>query len=134
MNKSNQQLPAAELKTSLSARLAASSPERLSLLQRWSVAARLAGFSSRNLAKLYQVSSRQMERCCRKDLGRSPEEWLNEQRIVAARKLLLEKTSIKGVSLDLGFTDVSLFCRHFKRYHGMTPSAFIALHSRFNRL
>lgn len=100
--------------------------------QFWTLAARKAAYSARILADNSRTNIRQIERYCRKELGRSPQEWLNEQRIIAARKLLAETGSVKRAALELGFKQVSHFCRHFKKAYRMTPSEFLSLHTRLN--
>ena len=83
-----------------------------------------AQYDANALAKLRNVSVRQLQRIFRLQLGRSPQEWLNEQRILAAQKSLGVGNPIKMVALDLGFKQSSHFCRQFKTLSGFTPSQF----------
>ncbi|MEW6306452.1 MAG: helix-turn-helix transcriptional regulator [Verrucomicrobiota bacterium] len=101
-------------------------------LHRWTMLARESGYRAAELARLCRVTVRQLERIYQKELGCSPQEWLNHQRMVAAQMLLLESRTVKMVALRLGFKQESHFCREFKRYHEMTPSEFIDLHRRLN--
>ncbi len=79
------------------------------------------------MAELCQVSPRHLRRCCLTRFGRSTQDWLDEQRIVAARWLLREQRSVKSVSYSLGFKQVSHFSRQFKEYHGVTPTHFLMI-------
>jgi AraC-like DNA-binding protein len=101
--------------------------------QFWSIAARQAGYNLRKLSRNTGIHIRQLERFCRRELGRAPEEWLSEQRIIAARSLLLETDSIKKVAMELGFKQLSHFCRQFKKVYGMTPSEFLLAQDRRNQ-
>lgn len=98
--------------------------------QFWACAARHAKYNAQNLAAHAHLNIRQIERRCREELGRTPQEWLNEQKLVAARWLLLENESIKEVAMDLGFKQLSHFCREFKQAYGITPSQFLHLQRR----
>lgn len=90
----------------------------------WLRLARQAGFRPGRLAELYGVTVRQLERYFQEDFGRSPHEWLQEQRMVAARQLLMECNSVSSVAKQLGFKQISHFSREFKRYYELTPSVF----------
>jgi len=67
-----------------------------------------------------------LERQLKHDLGRSPKEWLNEQRMVAASFLLLSRGCVKEVSFELGFKQPSHFCREFKKVYSVTPVQYQA--------
>ena len=95
--------------------------------QEFEALAKLAGYRTAKLAKLCKLSVRQLERSLLRELGRSPCEWLNEQRILDAREPLLTGESIKKVAADLNFKQSSHFCRNFKEHFGMTPSEFVLL-------
>ena len=64
-------------------------------------------------------------------MGRTPQDWLNEQRAVAARHLLLEGTELKQILKQLGFKQRSQFSRDFKKYHGISPSVFVSVNLTF---
>ena len=95
------------------------------LLERWEQLAGTARYDAKALAKLCNLSDRQLERDFHRLLDRSPQDWLNEQRIKAAQQLLLSgQPVIKVVALDLGFKQVSHFCRQFKNQTQLTPTEF----------
>jgi AraC-like DNA-binding protein len=87
-----------------------------------------AHFDATELARLCHVSKRQLQREFRRWLDRSPQDWLNERRIRAAQKKLLRGDPVKRVALELGFKQVSHFCRQFKSLNDMTPSEFASSH------
>jgi transcriptional regulator GlxA family with amidase domain len=94
------------------------------LLERWEDLAGIARYDAKELAKLCNLSVRQLERDFRRYMGRPPQDWLNEQRIKAAQQLLLSDLPVKAVALELGFKQVSHFCRQFKSFNHLTPSQF----------
>lgn len=95
-------------------------------LERWEQLAGAARYDAKELARLCHLSVRQLERDFRRNLERSPQHWLNEQRIKAAQQLLLAGDPVKKVAFDLGFKQVSHFCRQFKSQYHLTPSQFEA--------
>ncbi|HEX9046498.1 MAG TPA: helix-turn-helix domain-containing protein, partial [Verrucomicrobiae bacterium] len=70
------------------------------------------------------ISPRQLQRLFRGRFGCTPQEWLNQQRIIAAQAGLCSGEPVKKVALELGFKQCSHFCRQFKAYVGVTPSQF----------
>lgn len=88
-----------------------------------------AQYDARKLARLRQVSPRQLQREFQRIHRRTPQAWLNEQRILAARQLLLAGHPVKNVAQDLGYKQSSHFCRQFKQYNLMTPSEFAQLNT-----
>ena len=98
------------------------------LIEPWKKLAVTAHYDAKELAKLCALSTRQLQRNFIRDLKRSPQDWLNEQRIEAARRLLLSGGPVKRVAFELGFKQVSHFCRQFKFYNHVTPSQFVNLH------
>jgi AraC-like DNA-binding protein len=91
----------------------------------WEDMAHKAKYNAANLARFYGISKRQLEREFQRQLGCSPQSWLDKQRILAAKPLLLSGRLIKQVASELGFKQTSHFCRQFKFHNEMTPSEFI---------
>src|SRR5947208_1029773 len=91
-------------------------------LERLAVTAR---YDANELAGLCDLSPRQLQREFKRRFGRPPQDWLNEQRITAARQLLLLGRPVKVVAIELGFKQSSHFCREFKRQTNLTPSQFV---------
>ncbi len=96
----------------------------------WPTLARSSQFLARNLARLCQISPRHLRRCFRERFGCSTQAWLDEQRMLAAGPLLREKQCVKIVAYELGFKQVSHFSREFKKFHGLTPTAYLETHPR----
>jgi len=92
------------------------------LLERWEQLAGTARYDAKELAKLCNLSVRQLERDFRRYLGRPPQDWLNEQRIKASQQLLISGQPVKVVALELGFKQPSHFCRQFKSPWVKKPS------------
>jgi DNA-binding NarL/FixJ family response regulator len=100
---------------------------RLPLSQRkWKQLAGAAGYDSKKLATLCNLSARQLQRDFHDNFGRSPQDYLNEERIKAAQQLLLSGHSVKAVAFELGFKQTSHFCRQFKLQINLTPLQYVA--------
>ena len=93
-------------------------------MDRWEQLAGTARYDAKDLAKLCNLSVRQLERDFRRGLERSPQDWLNEQRIKASQQLLISGQPVKVVAFELGFKQPSHFCRQFKSFNNLTPSQF----------
>lgn len=57
-------------------------------------------------------------------LGLSPMEYVIQERIIAAKRLLESGISVKEVGYAVGFNDVNYFVRLFKKRIGYTPGAY----------
>lgn len=99
----------------------------------WLTLAREANYSAPAMAKICGITVRQLERQAQITLGCTPQQWLDQQRMVMAQALLRESDTIKEVSFQLGFKQPSHFCRQFKLYFGMTPTEFIDMCRRQER-
>lgn len=97
------------------------------LKEQWMKLAIEARYDSKNLASLRKITPRQLQRIFRAGFGRTPQDWLNEQRILAAQELLRAGVPAKIVAIDLGFKQASHFSRQFKEYVGLPPTQFVAL-------
>lgn len=77
------------------------------------------------LAELAAMSSRNLVRRFKEATGHMPGAYLQMIRVAAARKRLEDgAASIEQVGLSVGYEDVAFFRRIFKRYSGVTPSAY----------
>ena len=64
--------------------------------------------------------------------GISPQRYLLEQRMTAARQLLLDPYyNISEVASQVGFSNIFYFSRCFKKYHGVSPSEYRGNPSHF---
>jgi AraC-like DNA-binding protein len=93
----------------------------------WGDIAAACRYDSKRLAVLFGMTPRNLCRKFAEEIGASPQEWLDMQRVVAAKHLLVEAGSVKEVGLSLGFRYPANFHRHFKKYTGIGPSRFVEL-------
>lgn len=62
----------------------------------------------------------------KRSMGVSPYQYLLQQRIERAKKLLLQKSpNIADIALAVGFANQSHFTRQFKQVVGVTPKRFV---------
>ena len=95
-------------------------------LGKWVSMAWESGYDSAVLSRKLNVSQRQLQRYTRKLFGRSPQDWLDEQRLGIAAGLILKRRSVKEVAYQLGYKQPSHFSREFKIYYGLSPAQFLA--------
>jgi AraC-like DNA-binding protein len=107
--------------------LLAREPLPLSLSQ----IAREGDFQMSNLCDRIGVSERHLRRVFVEGIGIAPKEWLRQERMVAARKLLRHGSPIKEVAIDLGFSNSKVFSRDFMTFHGVKPTDFQRKESEF---
>lgn len=91
----------------------------------WDELAKAAHYNARELAKLCRLSKRQLERTFQRIFQKTPQRWLDEQRLTVAQDLLRMGQPIKSVAYELGYKQSSHFCRQFKTHNHVTPSEFI---------
>ncbi|MEO0357862.1 MAG: AraC family transcriptional regulator [Pseudomonadota bacterium] len=84
-----------------------------------------------SLSALLDVTPTHLTRCCRKTLGQSALELLNERLHHHARmQLLRTSTPVKDIAASLGFASAAYFTRAFQNLAQQTPSEFRAVHTR----
>lgn len=70
-----------------------------------------------------------LSRVFRQHVGMSPGDYLRKRRLEQSRTLLrFTARSLSDIALTCGFSDQSHFSNAFRAAHGVTPSAFRALH------
>ena len=84
----------------------------------------MSRYDAKILAGICDLSVRQLQREFKRRFQRSPQQWLDEQRIKASQQLLLLGQPVKAVAFELGFKSSSHFSRRFKSQFRMTPSEF----------
>jgi len=77
------------------------------------------------LEKVAHMSKASLTRMFNRELGLSPMEYVIQQRIDKAKKLLLITRNVKESCFAAGFNDVNYFVRLFKSRVGVTPGAFV---------
>lgn len=81
----------------------------------------------RDLARAVNLSVSRLRELFKKDTGQPPAEYLKNLRMQRAGHLLRSTfLPVKEIAYVTGLKDVSGFVRAFKRYYGLTPSAFRA--------
>lgn len=79
-------------------------------------------WSLNEMAELACLSRAQLVRRFRARYGAAPMQWLGEQRIEAARHLLLETDwTLQNIAHRLGWGDAAFFSRQFKAKVGVSP-------------
>jgi transcriptional regulator GlxA family with amidase domain len=77
------------------------------------------------LAKLASMSARTFARRFVEETGRTPMQWVTDQRVLYARRLLEETDlDIDRVADKSGFGTATLLRHHFRRVIGVTPSDY----------
>lgn len=70
-------------------------------------------------------------RLFRKEMKTTPANYIIQKKIEQAQLMLLTSNAmIKDISFDLSFNDVSYFNRIFKKYTGVTPFIYRAIHTQ----
>lgn len=83
------------------------------------------------LAEDSHISKYYLCRLFRNYTGMSIVQYLNEQRLSSARRLLSQtRRSITSIAQDCGFGSPSHFCALFREHEGMTPRDFRNAHSK----
>lgn len=98
---------------------------KFKFIDNWESQAAECCFNASNLAARCDVSLRHLQRHFQQQYGLKLQKWLNELRLSKAYELLREANSVKEVTFELGYKQVSHFSREFKRYHGIPPSLVV---------
>jgi AraC-like DNA-binding protein len=81
--------------------------------------------SLEQLSQVANLSSFHLNRSFRKTFGMPPHAYQIQVRIIRAKHLLTEESSIKKVALATGFASQSHFGSHFKRLVRVTPKQYL---------
>jgi AraC-like DNA-binding protein len=95
-------------------------------VEQWQGMARDSSYRVANLAKMLKVSRGQLQRLTQRLFRRSPQCWLDQQRMIVAALYLKEGRPTKAAASDLGFKQRSHFCWQFKHHYGLAPKAYLA--------
>lgn len=79
----------------------------------------------RRLAREHHISLRLLQSLFAAS-GESPARCIREQRLLLARRLLLDGSPVGVAARRSGFGEVGTFTRAFQRWSGTTPSAFVS--------
>ena len=92
-------------------------------------------FSIRDWADLLHIDRTTLFRRLKNETGLSPEEYLREQRLQAAARLLAEQAgNVAEVAEAVGFASVSHFSRRFRERFDLTPATYARKHDQPDRL
>lgn len=77
------------------------------------------------LAEHASISKFHFCKTFKKHMGLPPLRYVNVMRIDEAKRLLCKNgLNVSDVAMQVGFNDLSSFCKHFKRLTGMSPTTF----------
>ena len=77
------------------------------------------------LGRRFHISPSYLSHIFKTETGFSPMKYLLYRRIGESQRLLMNsELPVSSISDQLGFNDSSHFCRTFKKYIGLTPSAY----------
>lgn len=83
------------------------------------------GFRIGDISSHLGISEQHLRRVFSRDVGISIKQWTEEERMVAARKMLLSGVLPENVSEELGFAHINSFRRSFREAYHMTPFEFL---------
>lgn len=88
------------------------------------------GFSIGDLSTQLSIPKHHLSQVLSEEMNMSFVDLVNSYRVEAAKVKLtpevLEKYSVMGIAMDCGFASKSTFNRTFKKFTGMTPTAYLA--------
>ena len=99
--------------------------DRLGAIQNLQTLAGSCGYKSRELARALGMTQRHLQRLFAAHFGQGPQEWLNEQRLEAAGRMLRKAQAVKEVAYRLGFPSAAQLSRDFRNYFGIRPSQLL---------
>lgn len=87
----------------------------------------------RDLATVVNLSPGRLAHLFKSEVGLSPQRYANNVRLEKAKNLLASGVlSVKEISSEIGFPNVSSFCRCFKARYGTTPREYRKIHLRMD--
>ena len=87
----------------------------------------------RELATIVNLSPGRLAHLFKSEVGVSPQRYANSVRLEKAKELLESSLlSVKEISSEIGFPNVSTFCRGFKVRYGTTPREYRKIHLRID--
>ena len=80
--------------------------------------------SIEHLAKIAHTSKSNFFKLFKQEIGISPNDYILQERIKLAKKLLKKRSNINDVAFCTGFSDANYFTKMFKKMVGMTPTVY----------
>lgn len=82
-------------------------------------------YTLKKLSKIAGLSKQRFSSVFKKDMGKSPMEYIRDLRLTtAAKMLLIENKNVMDVAYDVGYEDTNYFIREFKQSFGLTPNQY----------
>ncbi len=82
-------------------------------------------YTLKKLSKMGGLSKQRFSSIFKKDMGKSPMEYIRDLRLTTAAKMLLtENKNVMDVAYDVGYEDTNYFIREFKSSFGLTPNQY----------
>lgn len=97
---------------------------RLDEIKDWALLAKAARYNAEALARLCEISPRQLRRYFKSSGRGAPHEWLHALRMRRAVELICDETPVKETALELGYKDPAHFTHDFTTHFGVSPSKF----------
>jgi AraC-like DNA-binding protein len=86
-----------------------------------------------DLAQAVNLSPGRLAHLFKSEVGVSPQRFLNNIRLQKAKEMLENGVRcIKEIAAEVGFLNVSRFCRSFKTLYGSTPGEYRKTHLRID--
>lgn len=85
----------------------------------------LAKFSLTGAAHRFGIDKYKFIRLFKFQTGLTPNNYFILKRIEKSKALLKERKDVFSIAIDLGFYDAAHYCNHFKKFTGISPTAYI---------
>jgi len=82
------------------------------------------GYRISELCRELACCERYLHEVFSRDIGLSPKEWMRQERMVVARRMLVGGKAPEEVAKNLGFTMKQNFRREFLAFYGVPPLRF----------
>lgn len=83
-----------------------------------------------DLENFLDLSTRNLQLLFKKNFGMTPMQFLREQKLKYAKRLIIESNgnlNVTQISTEVGFLNFSTFAKYYKEYHGFLPSQSIKM-------
>ncbi len=93
------------------------------------------GYRVGEICGALRCSDRYLRAVFLRDVGLSPKEWMRQERMVVARRMLDGGREPSAVAMDLGFASLNNFRREFQEVYGVSPGRWMEVnieHRTFN--